>query len=82
MDRCLLGPTQIITKLHANWGHASAKQLGQAPVDPDGGNVHLANYVGEVLEQRELCRTFDRAPHAPINGLSGNLLLGGISVRS
>ena len=57
-------------KLHVNWGHASAQQLGRVLADPVGGNLHLPSCVGEVLEQREVCRAFDKAPHDPIAGAS------------
>ena len=57
-------------KLHVNWGHASAQQLNRVSAGPDGNNLHLLTCVGEVSEQREGCRAFDKAPHAPIAGAS------------
>ena len=63
-------PEQIITKLHANWGHASANQLKRELVDSDGGMSHLANRADEVLENCDVCRAFDKAPRVPIAGTS------------
>ena len=37
-------------------------------MDSDGENVHLANFMDEVLEYSEVCRSFDKAPHVPITG--------------
>ena len=49
-----------------NWGHASAKPLKRVLADSDGGDMHLLNYVDGALEQREVCRAFDKGPHVPI----------------
>ena len=67
-DGCLSGPKESITKLHLNWGHASAQQLKRAPAASDGDDMHLVNHADEVLEQRDVCRAFDKAPTAPITG--------------
>ena len=52
-------------KSHANWSPASAQQSGRVLARSDGDNMHLLTYVDEVLELREVCRPFDKAPHAP-----------------
>ena len=39
-------------------------------MDSDGGSMHLGNCVGEVLEQREVCRAFAKAPRVPVAGTS------------
>ena len=39
-------------------------------MDSDGGDMHLATQVGDVLGQCEVCRAVDRAPRAPIAGAS------------
>ena len=59
-------PKQIIMKSGVNWGHASASQLKRALVDSDGGNSHLVNFAGDVLDQCDVCRASDQAPHIPI----------------
>ena len=53
-------------ELPVNRGHASARQLSQVPIDSEGGNSHLANYVDEALECRGTRRALDEAPHVPI----------------
>ena len=53
-----------------NCGHASAQQLERASLDSDVGSMHLVNNVAEVLEQREVRRVFDKAPHVPVAGNS------------
>ena len=79
---CLSDAKKIIMKLHVDWGHASAQQLKRAPVDTDGENMPLVNYVAEVLEHCEVRRAFDKAPHVAIAGAStvslpnGNLQIG------
>ena len=52
--------------LHVNWGHASAQRLRRGLAGSDWDYVHLFTCVGGVLRQREGCRPFDKAPHAPI----------------
>ena len=37
-------------------------------MDSNGENMHLVNYMGEVLEHCEACHAFARAPHVPIAG--------------
>ena len=66
MDTCLSDPKQIIAKSHVNWGQSSAQQLKRALADSGGVNMHSANYVGEGLEQRQVCRAFAEAPRAPL----------------
>ena len=55
-------------KLNVDWGHTSARRLTRVLADPDGETFGLANYVDEALEQSEICRTYDTAPHVPIAG--------------
>ena len=69
-DEGAADPKKIIMKLHANWGHASANQLKRILVDSDGGMSHLVAHVDSVLENCEVCRAFDKAPHLPIAGTS------------
>ena len=57
-------------KPHVNVGRASAHEPRLVLVDADKENMHLANYVNEVPEQRNVCRAFDEAPRAPIAGTS------------
>ena len=59
---------KIITKLHVNWGHASARHLKTVLVAPDGSPMGSGPHVDEVLEQCEICRVSDRAAHIPIAG--------------
>ena len=54
--------------LRVNWGHASARQLKGVLTEPNEENMHLVNYVHEVLEQCEICRASGKAPHVPIAG--------------
>ena len=68
MDGNLPDRRKLIGKLHVNWGHASAQQSSRLSVNLDGANPHSANSVGEVLEQRDVCRSFDTAAHVPITG--------------
>ena len=69
-DGRLTDPESIVIKLHLNWGRAPAQQLGRVSPDPSWGNVYPATCVDEVLEQRGVCRAFDKAPHAPAAGAS------------
>ena len=66
MDGWLCVAGGIITKLHANWGHASAQQLKRVSVHSGGEIMHLVNIADEVLQQRDICRPFEKAPHVPI----------------
>ena len=53
----------------ANWGHPSAQKRKRVLVDSDGDNMQLANCVAAVLEQRDVCRPLEKAPHVPIAGM-------------
>ena len=68
-DGCLSAP-EIGMRLHVNWGHASAQQLGRALEDSDGGNMHLLTCVDEVLGHCAVRRAFEKAPHVSIAGSS------------
>ena len=48
--------------LRVKWGHASAQQLGRVLVDSDWDNMRPPTNADEVLEQCEVCRSFDEAP--------------------
>ena len=63
-------PNMFIMSLHTNWGHASANQLKRFLVDSDDGMSHLVAHVDGVLENCEVCRAFDEAPHPQIAGTS------------
>ena len=39
-------------------------------VDSDGGVSHSVNDVDEVLENGDVCRASDKAPHVPLAGAS------------
>ena len=65
LNGCQSDPKKIATKLHVSWGHGSAQQLRRV-LESDGDNLHLLTCVDEVLEQRDVCRAFDRAPNAPV----------------
>ena len=39
-------------------------------VESEGGNSHLADRAGEVLESCDVCEAFDKAPHVPTAGTS------------
>ena len=66
MDGWLCVAGEIITKLHVNWGHASAQQLKRVSVHSGGENMHLVNIAGDVLQRCDICRPFENAPHVPI----------------
>ena len=58
-------PKKIVMNLRVNRGHASAQQLKQVSVDPDGDNTHAPTSVYEVMAQREVCGALDKAPNVP-----------------
>ena len=64
MDAWLCVAGGITTKLHVNWGHASAQQLKRVSVHSE--NMHLVNIAGDVLQRCDICRPFENAPHVPI----------------
>ena len=70
MDGCRGEPKEIIMRLHANWGPASAQQLKRVLADSVGGNLHFANCENRVAEQCDDRRSFDTAPRAPSKGTS------------
>ena len=70
LDGCLSDPRNFVVKFHVNWGHASEQQSRRVLADPVGGNLHLLTCAGEVVEQREVFRSFDKAPRDPIAGTS------------
>ena len=70
MDPTLSGPKKIATKLHVNWGDASARQSKRVLADSGGDTIRLFGCVDEVLQQCPVCRTYDKAPHLPIAGTS------------
>ena len=57
-------------KLNGGRGHASARQLGRALVDSEGGNTHYLTCVDDVLAQREARQAFQKAPQDPAAGTS------------
>ena len=59
---------RIAIELHASWGHASAKQLQRALADSEGNSMHLLTCVDGVLERREVCQAFRKAPRAMVAG--------------
>ena len=69
-DSNLTDPKKIATKLHVNWGHASARQQKRVLVDSERDNMHLLTCADEVLARCEVCRAFGKAPHAPVAGAS------------
>ena len=69
-DGRISDPEKIFTNLHVNWVRASATGLRRVLVDSDGGNLHLATYADDVLENCDVCGAFDMAPRVPIAGAS------------
>ena len=65
MDSRLSGTAEIITKLHVDWGHASAHQSERLLVDSTRELCGLGSYVDEGLEQCEICCVLDKAPRVP-----------------
>ena len=65
MDGRLSGKKKLPMKSHANGGHASARRLGRVLVGSDRGNMHLLTCVDGILGHREVCRSFEKAPHVP-----------------
>ena len=61
-------PKKIITKLHVDWGHASAHQPRRVLVDSVGEPLNFAPYADEVLEQCDICRACDKDPLIPVAG--------------
>ena len=47
-DGCPTDPEKIATKLHVNWGHASAQQLRRALMGPQRYNMHLLTSIDDV----------------------------------
>ena len=60
----------MITKLHINWGHASATQIKRVLVDAEGGAQSLIQHVDGVASQCDACTALAKAPHIPISGTS------------
>ena len=63
-------PKRVMTKLHVNWGHASARQIRRELVDSGKDNLHLLHHVGQELVRCEVCRAFGRSSHVPGAGTS------------
>ena len=57
-DDSISDPEKVKMKLHVNWGHASATQLGRVLADSGGGMSHLATDVDAVLGNCDVCRAF------------------------
>ena len=69
--RCKRGRSQEgNNKIASQLGHASGNQQKRSLADQDGGNFHLVDNADEVLEQCEVCRAFDKAPHVLAVGTS------------
>ena len=45
------GPEKIITKLHINWGHASATQIKRVLVDAESDTQSPTQHVDDVVSQ-------------------------------
>ena len=63
-------PAATITKLHVNWGHASAAQITRVLVDAEGDTQSLIQRVDDVVAQCDVCKAFEKAPHIPNSGTS------------
>ena len=59
-----------VGKFHVRWGRGSAQRLGRVLVYPLWGNMHLVNYVGDVLELRDPWRSFGKSSYSPFAGTS------------
>ena len=70
IDPCSSDSDEICMKLLVNRGRASTHQLRRVLADSDLEAAGLACCAGEVLEQCEICRAFDKAPRIPIAGTS------------
>ena len=70
MDGRLSDSKKITMKLHVRGGFASARQLKRVSEYSDGGNARLATEVERLLQQREVCCPFDKAPYLPVVGAS------------
>ena len=56
MDGCPPHPKKHITKLHVNWGRASAQHPKRAFMDSEGDNLYLANYVDDMHLAKNVAR--------------------------
>ena len=65
-----MDPGEIVMRLHANWGHASAQQLKRGSAGSGGDNMHLLTCVDVVLEQCEVRMASAKTPDVPIAGAS------------
>ena len=68
MDGRICDPAGNIMRLHANWGHSSARQFKRVRAHSERKTISSAAYVDDVLGQRQVCRGFDTASHLPIAG--------------
>ena len=63
-------PKEIVRRLHANWGHASAQQLKRAIAEAEGQAGELGPLVDGVVKECDICRAFDVTPAIPVAGTS------------
>ena len=57
-------------KLHVNWARASERHPKRVLVDAAGDSQGLPGRVREALQQRDVCRAFERAPYLLVPGTS------------
>ena len=65
-----MGPKKIVTKLHINSGHASARHIKRVLADAEGDTQSPMQRVGDVVSLCDASRAFEKAPHIPISGTS------------
>ena len=73
----LSDPEKIIMKLRENWAYASAQHLRRVLEGLGGENAHLVNGADESLGRRDICRAFDKVPHAHTAGTPTPFMLNG-----
>ena len=69
-DDSISDPKKIIMKLHIIWGRASANKLKRVLAGSEECASHSVDFAGDILEQCDVCKAFDQAPHIAIAGTS------------
>ena len=86
MDGFLSGPREIAMKVHVNGGRASAQRLHLSAQQLSATGLRWTRAgaaciwwppVAEASEQRDVCRSPDRAPRMPVAGTSSVSLFNG-----
>ena len=77
MDTHLSDPKEIIMKMRADWGHSSARRSKRILVNSGRGSTCLVSFIDAALQQRDVRRASDKAPHLRIAGASSASSLNG-----